>query len=116
MKIPLHLGQNESTSVRAAQLKALERDLASARKGDWEAKHALVRTFMPLLRSLAEKRASEPAAINTLLDNGKEGLLKAAKKFKVTNGADKFQVFALDFIEAAMDRKSGGFLSTLFGG
>ena len=42
----------------------------------------------------------------------------AAKKYKSSVGADKFQIFALDYIESNMDalNKGGGFLSKLFGG
>ena len=45
------------------------------------------------------------------------GVYVAARKYKPGMGADKFQVFALEFIEARMNRlaRGGGFFSRLFG-
>ena len=118
MKIPLKLGQNGQQSGRAAAAKIIERDILAAKRGDWNAKNSLIRSFQPLLRSLAEKRAEAPAAINQYVEAGKEGLLKAIKKYSASVGADRFQIFALDFIEASMDKsgKGGGFFARLFGG
>ncbi len=101
MKISLHLGQNESYTSDGDREKALEREVAACRKGDWEAKARLVNTFMPLLTSLARKRTSEVADINRYIDAGKEGLLSAAKHYK-ESGHTKFQIFALRYIEDAM--------------
>ncbi len=116
MKISLHLGEGDSTS-RAAADRVLERDILAAKKGDWEAKHNLVRTFLPLLTSLAEKRTREAAKVSRYVEAGKEGLYKAARRYKPSIGADRFRVFALDFIEKAMDAcdRGGGFWSRLFG-
>ena len=118
MKIPLHMSQNGSQSNKAAQQKAIERDVLAAKKGDWNARSNLARTFMPLLTSLARKRSEDNAQVNRLIELGKEGLYQAAKRYKPSIGADKFQIFALDFIEASMDgkAKNGGFFSRLFGG
>lgn len=118
MKIPLKLGQSVTTSSIAAQAKALEQDVLKAKGGDWTAKKRLARTFSPLINSLAEKRSSEPAKINQYIEAGKNGLLTATKKYKKSVGAQNFQIFALDFIETAMNRvdKGGGFFSRLFGG
>ena len=117
MKIPLKLGQDGAQSSRAAEAKVLERDILAANSGDWNAKNSLVRTFLPLIQSLAEKRASSPADVSRLVEAGKEGLVKAIRKYRPSVGADKFRIFALDFIEAGMDQsaKSGGFFARLFG-
>lgn len=116
MKIALNMGQSNTGSDRNAQSKALERDIQGVQKGDWTAKNNLVKAFQNLLRSLAEKRSKDPTEINTLIEAGKEGLFKAAQKFSIATGGDRFHVFALDFVEQAMDRKQkGGFFARLFG-
>jgi protein-L-isoaspartate(D-aspartate) O-methyltransferase len=71
------------------------------------------------MTSLAEKRSSDVGEINNLLEAGKKGLYRAAKKYKKKDHADRFQIFALDFIEQEMNRvqgTGGGFLSRIFGG
>ena len=116
MKIPLNMGQSGSVSDKTTQYKILERDILNTKKGDWAAKSNLSKTFFHLLRSLAEKRSTDPTQINTLIEAGKDGLFKAAIKFKVQNGADRFHIFALDFVEKAMDNKlHPGFFARLFG-
>ena len=117
MKIQLNLGQNGSQSTAAAQAKVMERDVLAARGGDWNARNNLARAFSPLLQSLARKRATDPGAINQLMEAGKLGLYKAAKKYRSSVGADRFQVFALEFIEGAMDDhlKGGNWFTRLFG-
>ena len=109
----------EKSGPSSAQAKISEQDILAARKGDWTAKANLVRVFTPLLTALANKRVSEPARVNEIIEAGKEGLLKAAKRYKPSVGAAKFQVFALDYIEASMDRQArrgrGGFFARLFG-
>ena len=119
MKIALNMGNSTNyQSTREAQAKAVERDVLMAQKGDWNARNNLAKTFMPLLTTLAEKRAGNNAITkNTLIDAGKEGLFKAASSYTKNIGSDKFQIFALDFIEKAMDRslKGGGFFARLFG-
>lgn len=117
MKIPLHMSDEGDKTSKAAQAKALEREVLSAKKGDWNAKNSLVRTFMPLMKSLAEKRSSEPAQINKYIEAAKQGLFTAVKKYKKSIGPEKFQIFALDFMQESMDRqdKGGGFFSRLFG-
>ncbi len=116
MKIPLNINQGSSGNTRAAKAKVLEHDVLAAKDGDWNAKTRLAQSFMPLIKSLAEKRATETQQINNLIEAGKEGVYAAAKKYKKNMGADKFRLFALDHIEARMDRKSGGggFFSRLF--
>ena len=48
MKIPLKLGQNGVQSTRAAEAKAVEHDVLAAKKGDWNAKNSLIRSFQML--------------------------------------------------------------------
>lgn len=118
MKIPLKLGQEGHQSSVQAEAKAIERDVIDAKNGDWNAKNRLVRTFHPLLVSLAQKRADVPAQQQKFIEAGKEGLFKAVRKHKAGTDIGRFRLFALDFIEAAMDRaaKGGGLFSRLFGG
>jgi DNA-directed RNA polymerase specialized sigma subunit len=117
MKIPLHLGQNGTQSAVAAQAKVIERDVLAAKQGDWNAKANLARSMTPLLVSLAQKRAADQAAVNALVEAGKEGLYRAARKYHTGIGAERFQIFALDFIEAAMDAhlRGGNWFTRLFG-
>lgn len=92
-----------------------EAQILAAGKGDWTAKEQLATAFMPLLKSLAEKYASEPSKIDKFIEAGKSGLFTAAKKYKPSIGVDRFQVFALDYIEKRMNKLTGGgFLSGLF--
>ncbi len=115
MKIALNLRQDDSSHPEADREKAIERDAEACRRNDWEAKTRLVHAFMPLLTSLARKRATETAAINRYIEAGKEGLVAATRHYKPSaNG--KFQVFALNYIENEMDRLSRpGFFARLFG-
>jgi DNA-directed RNA polymerase specialized sigma subunit len=117
MKIALNMGQSVQPTSKDASDRALERDILAAKKGDWNAKHNLARTFTPLLTSLAEKRTNDVSNLNAYIDAGKQGLFKAAGKYKPSIGPDKFRIFALDFIETAMARvdRGGGFWSRLFG-
>jgi DNA-directed RNA polymerase specialized sigma subunit len=116
MKIPLHLGQNGTQSAAAAQAKVVERDVLAAKQGDWNAKANLARTMTPLLVSLAQKRSADQRIINELVEAGKEGLVRATRKYNSGIGADRFQIFALDYIEAAMDEhmKGGNWFTRLF--
>ena len=111
----IHL--NTGGSSRAdARMRVLEKDLEAAKRGDWEAKKRVVSSMKDVLDDLARKRATSNADINVLLEAGKEGIAQAIKKFKISSGADRFQIFALSFIEKKMDNpSSGGFLSKLFG-
>ena len=116
MKIPLKLSLNEQQSAAAAAAQSILRDVRAIKGGDWNAKNSLVRAFQPLLLSLSEKRAHQDAAKNNrYLDADKEGLFKAARKYREKSHGNNFQLFALDFIESAMDRvdKKGGFISRL---
>ena len=115
MKIALNMGEHKPQTPKGG---IPEGQILAAKKGDWSAKNQLANSFLPLIKSLAEKRASEPSKINKFVEAGKEGLFTAIKKYKKSVGADKFQVFALDYIQARMDRLAGGgggFLASLFG-
>lgn len=116
MKIPLNINQGSSGSTRAAKTKVLEHDVLAAKSGDWNANTRLAQSFMPLIKSLAEKRTKEKAQVNNLIEAGKEGLYAATRKYRKNMGGEKFRLFALDYIEAGMDRKGkgGGFFSRLF--
>lgn len=118
MKISLQMDQQASSDSPEARARVLEHDILAAKQGDWNAKNQLVRMFMPLLTSLAQKRTSDTAKINLLIDAGKKGIFLAAKKYKKDIGAENFQIFALDFVDKAMDQASsgkGGFFARLFG-
>ena len=116
MKISLSMNQEADLKGTAAQDKALERDIIAARQGDWTARNNLARTFQGLLTSLAEKRASEPGKVSKHVEAGKEGLFRAAQKFNVSQGAHKFRIFAVEYIERAMDGKhTTSFMARLFG-
>jgi hypothetical protein len=118
VKIPLNMGnQNGALQSGAALNRALEGDILSAQRGDWNAKHALERTFMPLLTSLGEKKTSDTAKLNRYIEAGKGGLAEAVKKYRAKIGPEKFRIFALDFIQSAMDGvdQGSGFWARLFG-
>jgi len=118
MKIPLNVNRSDGMSALAEQNHALGNYLLAAKRGDWDAKHAVVHTFTPLIRTMATRRTTDTTAQNALIEAGKQGLLDAIKKYRVSQGADRFQLFALDFIEARMNKPAsvgGGFLARLFG-
>lgn len=117
MKIPLKMDTGRIMSEKEEKARILEHDIISCKNGDWEAKARLIRTFMPLLISLAKKRTQDNAAVNRYVEAGKNGLANAAAKYKTSVGADRFQIFALDFIEQEMNRAEPkkGFFARLFG-
>ena len=90
---------------------------AAAGRHRRKGRRLLLRTFLPLLTSLAEKRTKDLHALNDYLDAGKEGLFKAAMKYTPGEGAERFHIFVVDFIDEAMTRhdKGDGFWSRLFG-
>ena len=115
VKIALNLRQDESTHPDADREKAIVRDVEASKKSDWEARTRLVQMFMPLMTSLAKKRTQDTANMNRYIEAGKEGLAKAIKNYR-TGTDGKFQVFALKFIDDAMDRTDHpGFFARLFG-
>ena len=117
MKIGLHLGDDMQKPSKRGPKSVPEKIILATKNGDWTAKNQLTSAFSPLITSLAEKRATDSSETNTYIEAGNRGLIAAAKKYKSSIGADKFQVFALDFIDAHMNRLSsgGGFFSRLFG-
>jgi len=117
MKISLNINDASGQSDKTAHAKALERLILDAKKGDYESKELLAQKFRPLMTSLAEKRTKDPAMFNKYMEAAKNGLLAAASKYSSAVGADKFQIFALDYIEANLNRleKGGGFFARLFG-
>jgi len=117
MKIPLHSGNGGGQTTAAARSEALEKDIQAAQRGDWKARQRIESMMITLLTDLARKRASSNSEINVLIEAGKQGIAIAVKKYKTSMGADRFQIFALRFIEAKMDNPdSGGFFARLFGG
>jgi DNA-directed RNA polymerase specialized sigma subunit len=118
MKISLKVSNQENfNSGKQEELRLLDRDITACSRGDWEAKNRLFKSFMPLFLSLAKKRTQEVAGINQYIEAGKNGLVAACKKYKSSIGADRFQIFALDFIEKAMNDadRPRGFFARLFG-
>ena len=114
MKISLNLGQSDAYTSDADMEKALDRDVRACRKGDWEAKSRVVQSLMPLLTSLAKKRSTNITDINRYIECGKEGVLTAARNFKDTSHT-KFQIFALRYVEEAMNHMDHpGLLARLF--
>ena len=112
----IHLNTGGGVSNVEARMQALERNLKAAKRGDWEAKKRVVAAMHDVLYGMASKRANSNEEMNALLEAGKEGIAQAIKKFKLSSGADRFQIFAVDFIEKKMDNpSSGGFLARLFG-
>ncbi len=117
MKTGLNSSKNEEgQTAPAARAKALEKEIAAAKRGDWEARHRVERAVAPLLNSLARKRSQDNNEINRLLECGKQGVAVAIRKFKSGTSGDRFQIFALPYIESHMDKTSrAGFFSRLFG-
>ena len=117
MKIALNLGNHDFQSEKQEQSRVLEHDIVACKNGDWEAKARLFRIFMPLLTQMAKKRSNDNVLINKYIEAGKNGIIAATKKFKTTSGADRFQIFSVDFIEGQMNRvdNKGGFIARLFG-
>lgn len=118
MRIGLKQRGAEHVSSKDAENKALEKAIWACKKGDWAAKDALGQIFHPLLKKMAERRTDteNSVEISQLMNHGKDALSKAAKKYKLEKGAHHFRVFAVPFVEKAMDkRSSSGLLSKLFG-
>ena len=114
MKIPL-TSQHEGETPAGQKLRKLANDLAAARRSDWGARDRVVHHFTPLIRSLADKRTQDPREIQRLVEAGKAGLVTAIGRFDPAAGTERFQLFALDYIEKRMDRPAGagGFFSRL---
>jgi DNA-directed RNA polymerase specialized sigma subunit len=103
-------------SGKSAKHLALTLILEQCQHGDYQGDNQLVREFEGLIRNLAERRAhGRPSEMSRLTELGREGLKKAARKFRLSAGAAQFQVFAVDYIQRAMDGKNKGFFARLFG-
>ncbi|MFZ4395949.1 MAG: hypothetical protein ACOYOU_10035 [Kiritimatiellia bacterium] len=115
MKISLSQKEVANLSGSGVQAVALAQAVAGCKKGDLEGRRALMRLFAPLIAMLAAKRAgSDAAACTELIERGRAGLCQAAKRFPPRESIRHFRLFALDHIEAAMDKPARG-LSKLFG-
>lgn len=108
MKIPLSQDELANLASSNSDIEALQHAIAGCRLGDWEAKHNLERLFQPLLVMLATRRAGDDAKLrNALVERGREGLYRAAKRFPRNDQVRHFRLFALTFVEAAMDNPPG---------
>lgn len=116
MKIGLNFDGKDEHSVKAAEMRSLERIILDAKKGDWEAKEMLFQKFRPLILSLVDKRTKDTQMTNKYMEAAKAGLISAASKYSASVGAEHFRIFALDYIERNMDHvaEHGGFFSRLF--
>ncbi len=119
MKISLRMQQGDvQATSRDAHDRIMQHDIMACKRGDFEAEKRMIRSFMPLFTSLARKRSQDTATINQCIDAGKQGLKKAIKKYKPSIGADKFRIFAVEYIEQSMDERlegKKGFFARLFG-
>ena len=116
MAVPVHLN-NVDLSGKQLRFEELERCIASCQAGELRERIRLARNFRPLIRSLAERRAGGARAvneINRLCALGREGLYEAAMNYTPKIGAQHFRVFALDYIERAMDGQKKSFWRRLF--
>jgi DNA-directed RNA polymerase specialized sigma subunit len=111
-------GTDKDHAVTSAEIKnkALEKDIRAAKKGDWEARHRVEKSLMPLLKKRAEKRAENMAGQNLMIEAGKAGIANALRKVPNDICGDRFQIFALPFIEESMDKsQKPSFFKRLFG-
>jgi DNA-directed RNA polymerase specialized sigma subunit len=116
MKISLNMGDRLSSSA-ASRTQISEAEIVAAQKGDWVAKERLAKKLLPLIESLAKKRATQASDVHDFVEAGQRGVYRALKKYKKKIGADKFSLFCLDFIQSEMnrlDKKEGGFVARLF--
>ena len=117
MKISLNISGTDEQTTKVAENNAMERLLLSVKQGDWEARELLLQRYRPLMLSLVQKRATDTASQNKFMEAAKAGLLEAASRYTHSIQPDRFQIFALDYIEASMNRSErGGFFARLFGG
>lgn len=115
MKVALSPDEIASLSSSGAHAEELAQAVSGCKLGDWEAKRNLERLFNPLILMLAVKRAGDDNALrNELVENGRAGLYQAAKRFPRREHVRRFRLFALEHIEAAMDKPKSG-LRKLFG-
>jgi len=118
MKIPLHGMSHQFDGQPTGKIS--ESEILACKRGDWEAKHRMAHLFTPLIQSLARKRVpdGDPARFNDLVEAGKQGLFQACRRYSPSVGLERFQIFALDYIEASMNaygRGFGAWIRRLFG-
>ncbi len=113
MKIPLHGMSHQLDGQPTGKIS--ESEIFACKRGDWEAKNRMAHAFTPLLQSLARKRVPDgnPSRINDLVEAGKKGLFQACRRYSSSVGISRFQIFALDYIEASMNACGKGFLAWL---
>ncbi|MBL7114366.1 MAG: hypothetical protein ISS35_01255 [Kiritimatiellae bacterium] len=116
MKIALDLNQGSTVTAGAAQDRELERLILMARSGDWSAKERLAKMFLPVIQDVATKRGTNGIDESLLIEAGRQGVAKATKKFRPSQGAHGFRVSVVEYVERAIDRaSSGSLLFKLFG-
>jgi DNA-directed RNA polymerase specialized sigma subunit len=117
MKIALNLNQESTATIGAVQDKELEQLILMTRSGDWAAKERLAKMFLPVIQDMASKRSDSGIDHALLVDAGRRGVVKAAKKSGPSQGAHGFRISVVEHIERAVDRAAkGSILSKLFGG
>jgi DNA-directed RNA polymerase specialized sigma subunit len=100
----------------ASKLLALKLIIEQCQRGEHIGAKDLRREFEPLIQSLAVRRSrGDRAEQARLVEQGVEGLLKAARKFKLSTDVAKFNLFAVNHIQKAMDGKNKGFFARILG-
>lgn len=112
MKIPLKFSEDQYSSAIEQENRQLEQLILAVKSDDWEAKGALVKIFMPLIRKQAQKRTADPVKLDEYCEEAKKAVIKAAKRYKKSKGPAKFRLEVVDYIEKAMDNidRGGNFL------
>lgn len=110
------MADSSDISGKSAKHLALTLILEQCQRGDYQGCNQLIREFDGLIHNVAQRRSNgHPAETSRLVELGREGLKKAARKFRLSAGAAQFQIFALDYIQKAMDGKNKGLLARLLG-
>ena len=117
MNARLQIPKSVEPAFKRYELDDLDQCLTQCRTGDLREHMRLARKFRPLIRTLAEKRAGghdQVREINRLCALGREGLYEAVLEYTDKVGVSHFRLFALDYIERAMDGRPKGFWQRLF--
>ena len=116
MKIALSQDEIANLATSGSQMEALTQAVSGCRVGDWEAKRNLERLFNPLITMLAARRAGADTKVrNELIERGRAGLYRAAKRFPRRENVRRFRLFALDYIQTEMEKPARSGLRKLFG-
>ena len=113
MKIALSQDEVANLAGGGTQVEELAKAVSGCKLGDWDAKHALESLFAPLITRLAVQRAGatpDAALHNELIERGRAGLYRAAKRFPSREPIRRFHLFALDYIETEMDHPARGWM------